>query len=274
MDYIVADATVIPDQQRPFFTEKVVHLPDSYQANDRTRAIADRTFTRDELGLPPDGVVFCCFNNQYKITPPVFDVWMRLVAQVPGSVLWLLGGNPTVESNLSAAAQGRGVDPRRLVFAPRLAYAEHLARYRLADIFLDTLPFNAGTTASDALWAGLPVVTCAGRALAARMAGSLLHAVGLQELIAESSAQYEAIAVRLAVDAGYRSAVRRTLASNRDRCPLFDTDRFRRDVETAYATMWAIHCRGETPRGFAVPAEGAGVRWPERGAEAGAEEED
>ena len=252
IDYIIADRWVIPEAAQIHYSEAVAYLPDTFQANDATRAIATRTPTRAEAGLPAHAFVYCSFNSQYKITPRLFDIWMRLLRQRDGSVLWLLGGNATIEGNLRREAHARGVDPARLVLAPRLRYAEHLARYPLADLFLDTLPFNAGTTASDALWAGLPVLTCSGEAFAARMAGSLLHALGLPELIASSLEAYESMAVALAADATLLAGIRRKLVDHRDRYPAFDTVRFCRHLEAAYATMWERHQRGEPPAGFAV----------------------
>ncbi|MEO8753395.1 MAG: hypothetical protein ABI624_12030, partial [Casimicrobiaceae bacterium] len=196
--------------------------------------------------------VFCSFNNSYKITPAMFDVWMRVLRGAEGSVLWLLGSNAAVERNLRNEARARDVDPARLVFAPRLPYAEHLARYRAADLFLDTLPFNGGTTASDALWAGLPVLTCAGESFAARMAGSLLLAVGLPELVTHDLAAYETAALRLASAADELATVNSRLAQHRTTCPLFDTGRFRQHLEAAYVQMWQRQQRGEPPADFAV----------------------
>jgi len=253
MDYILADRFVIPEEQRKHYAEQVVYLPDTFQVNDRKRAIAEVTPSRSAVGLPQEGFVYCSFNNSYKITPEMFAVWMRLLDQVPGSVLWLIAGNAAVEANLRREAQSRAVDPARLVFAPRLPYPEHLARYRLADLFLDTLPFNGGTTASDALWAGLPVLTCSGEAFAARMAGSLLHAIGLPELITHSLPDYESLAFQLATDVPRLLGIKQELARNCDTYPLFDTDRFRRNVEAAYLTMWEKTQRGEPPASFAVP---------------------
>jgi protein O-GlcNAc transferase len=251
IDYVIADPTILPLDQQPFYTERVVHLPDSYQVNDSTRMIAAATPARREVGLPDEGFVFCCFNNNYKITAPVFAVWMRLLGLVEGSVLWLLQDDATRE-NLSKAAAAHGIDPARLVFAGRQEPEEHLARHRLADLFLDTLPYNAHTTASDALWAGLPVVTCKGAGFAGRVAASLLYAAGLPELVTGDLAEYEALALRLATDAAPLRGFRQRLEQNRTSCPLFDTDRFRRHIETAYATMWEMHQRGESPRSFSV----------------------
>ncbi|MEA2905693.1 MAG: protein O-GlcNAc transferase [Alphaproteobacteria bacterium] len=255
IDYIIADAVVAPFEHAPFYHEKIVQLPDCYQVNDSKREIAPRAPARAGAGLPERGFVFCCFNNNYKITAPVFDIWMRLLKQVPGSVLWLLRENDAAERNLHREAQARGVDPARLVFAPRLTLGEHLARHRLADLFLDTLPYNAHTTASDALWAGLPVVTCQGEAFAARVAASLLRAVGLPELVTRNAADYEALALRLAADAAALGEFRARLAANRTTRPLFDCDRFRRHIEAAYATMWETRQRGDPPRSFAVAAD-------------------
>ena len=238
IDYIIADAIVLPFDQQPCYTERIVHLPDSYQVNDSRRAIAARTPAREELGLPAQDVVFCCFNNTWKMAPPVFDVWMRLLDRVAGSVLWLRCDKPRAEANLRSEAAARGIDPARLVFADTLPdYRDHLARHRVADLFLDTLPFNAHTTASDALWAGLPVLTCRGRTFSGRVAASLLNAVGLPQLVTESLDEYEALALRLATEPALLRAFRRTLEENRLRSPLFDTARLCRHIEAAYTMI-------------------------------------
>jgi predicted O-linked N-acetylglucosamine transferase (SPINDLY family) len=252
MDYIVADRFVIPETQRIHYAEHVVYLPDTFQANNSARPISARIPSRAEAGLPEGGFVFCSFNTNYKIAPAVFDIWMRLLREVEGSVLWLVGGNASVEANLQREAKRRGVPPERVVFARRVPFAEHLARYRLADLFLDTLPFNAGTTASDALWAGLPVLTCAGEVFAARMAGSLLSAIGLPELVTHSFDHYEGLALMLATDTELLPELKRRLARNRDRFPLFDADRFRRHIEAAYIGMWERYQQGLPPTSFAV----------------------
>jgi len=252
IDYVIADKTVLPFEEQPFYSEKIVHLPYCYQVNDSKRAISERTPSRREAGLPEQGFVFCCFNNNYKITPPVFDVWMRLLRAVEGSVLWLLDDNDTARESLRGEAAARGIDPARLVFAGRLDLAEHLARHRLADLFLDTLPYNAHTTGSDALWAGLPLLTCRGDGFAGRVAASLLYAAGLPELVTRDLGEYEALALRLAGDRSLLGALRHRLAQNRLACALFDTDRSRRHIETAYGTMWDLYRRGEAPMSFAV----------------------
>jgi predicted O-linked N-acetylglucosamine transferase (SPINDLY family) len=204
--------------------------------------------------LPERGFVFACFNNNHKITPDFFDVWMRVLRATPNSVLWLREDNHWAADNLRREAHARGVAPDRLVFAARCAVPEHLARHRLADLFLDTLPCNAHTTASDALWAGLPVLTCAGHSFAARVAGSLLHAVGLPELVTETLDDYEALALRLARDPALLGTLRARLADNRLTAPLFDSVRHCRHLEHAYQEMYSRWQRGEPVRSFAVPA--------------------
>jgi predicted O-linked N-acetylglucosamine transferase (SPINDLY family) len=252
IDYVIADGEVIPDGEQGFYTEKIAHLPDSYQVNDRRRRIIDETPTRKEAGLPDDGFVFCCFNNSWKITAPVFDVWMRVLSSVPGSVLWLLEDNPWAAQNLRRAAVDRGVQPERLVFAPRTASELHLPRHRLAGLLLDTLPYNAHTTASDALWTALPVLTCTGRTFAARVAASLLSAAGLAQLVTSSLQEYEALAIELARSPARLAALRTRLTSNRESLPLFDTPRFCRHLEAAYRRMWLIHQQGNAPEAFTV----------------------
>ena len=253
IDYIVADRVVIPQAHERFYSEKVVVVPDSYQVNDSKRPAAAAAPTRAALGLPAAGIVFCAFNNTYKITPDVFAVWMRLLQDVDGSVLWLLDANAAVAINLRREAAARGIAAERLIFAPRAEHAAHLARQGAADIFLDTLPCNAHTTASEALWAGLPVVTCLGTTFAGRVAASLLSAAGLPELIADSLETYHVLALRLARDPAALTAIKARLAAGRGTSPLFDTDRSRRHIEAAYATMWERHRRGEPPASFAVP---------------------
>jgi predicted O-linked N-acetylglucosamine transferase (SPINDLY family) len=262
MDYIIADRIVLPFDQHRFYPERIVHLPDCYQPNDSKRAIADRTGTRAEAKLPDEGFVFCCFNNNHKITSPLFEAWMRLLAAVPGSVLWLLRDNDGAQANLRRQTQSHGVAPARLVFADRMSLDAHLARHRLADLCLDTLPYNAHTTASDALWAGVPLLTCQGGTFTGRVAASLLHAVGLPELVTHSLADYEAAALRLATDASFLGAIRRKLRQNRRTHPLFDTDRFRRHIESAYTKMWDIRQRGEAPQSFSVDMQDAPLHRP------------
>jgi len=253
IDYIVADAFVVPAEHQRYFSEQVVRLPDCFQVNDHHSVNPGRAPTRAEEGLPESGFVFCCFNNTYKLNPWMFDIWMRLVQEVPGSVLWLREENQAAGKNLREEARARGVDPARIVFARRLpALADHLARHRLADLFLDTLPYNAHTTASDALAAGLPLLTCAGSAYAGRVAGSLLRTIGLPELITGNLRDYEALALELARDRPRLADLRSRLGRNLATSPLFDTDRFRRHIEAAYTAMWEISQRGERPQAFAV----------------------
>ncbi|MHB8814748.1 MAG: O-linked N-acetylglucosamine transferase, SPINDLY family protein [Steroidobacteraceae bacterium] len=260
IDYLIADRHLIPQSERDFYTEKVVHLPDSYQVNDRRRRIIEQTSTRAEAGLPDEAFVFCCFNNNWKITGSVFDAWMRVLSSVPGSVLWLLEDNSWAAENLRRAAADRGVQSGRLVFAPRTASELHLPRHRLADLFLDTVPYNAHTTASDALWSGLPVLTCTGRTFAARVAASLLSAAGLSELITSSLQEYETLAIELARAPGRLAALRAKLTSDREALPLFDTPRFCRHLEAAYRRMWLRHLQGKAPEAFGVERLGDGER--------------
>jgi predicted O-linked N-acetylglucosamine transferase (SPINDLY family) len=252
IDYVLVDSFAVPPGEQPHFTERLVHLPGCYQVNGRNREIAASAPSRQDCGLPPRGFVFCSFNNSYKITPEVFAIWMRLLAAVPGSVLWLLASNDLVERNLRREAEGRGIEPGRLVFAPRLPLADHLARHRHADLFLDTLPCNAHTTASDALWAGLPLLTCVGRTFAGRVAGSLLAAIGLSELITASLEHYEGTALALARDPRRLSELRATLARNRDVAPPFDLPRSARHIEAAFAHMWETWRAGEPPVAFSI----------------------
>ncbi|HEV2269390.1 MAG TPA: tetratricopeptide repeat protein [Steroidobacteraceae bacterium] len=259
MDYIIADAFVIPEAERQYYTEKIVHLPNSYQANDRRRRVAERTPGRAEAGLPESAFVFCCFNNNWKITAPVFEVWMRLLAKVPGSVLWLLEDNRWAAENLRRQAASQGIAPDRLVFGGRASHEDHLARHQLADLFLDTFPYNAHTTASDALWTGLPLVTCSGRTFASRVAGSLLRGVGSPELIAGSLEEYERLALGLAADREKLQAIRARL-ENREGLPLFDTPIFCRHLEAAYGRMRSAHQEGRAPESFAVEELPAAVR--------------
>ena len=254
IDYILADRFVIPEDHRKFYAEKVVYLPDSYQVNDSDRHISLEVLDREASGLPADGFVFCCFNQHYKITPQVFDLWMRLLRDVEGSVLWLVEDNADSGRNLRSEASSRGVAPERIVFAPRLEQSRHLARHRLADLFIDTLPYNAHTSASDALWAGLPIVTCCGTTFAGRVATSLLNAVGLPQLAAPDLAAYEELARALATDPTRLNDVKARLRQNRSNHPLFDTDRFRRHLEQAYITMWERYQRQEPPESFSVAA--------------------
>jgi protein O-GlcNAc transferase len=252
IDYIIVDPFIVPAVQQAQFTENLVHLPGCYQVNDRKRSIAGFTPTRGECGLPESGFVFASFNNTYKITPDVFDCWMRLLHATPGSVLWLLSDNQWATVNLRAEAKSRGVSTDRIVFADRKPLAEHLARHRLADLFLDNLPYNAHVTASDALWAGLPVLTCAGLSFAARVAGSLLHAVGLPELVTGTLSEYEALALKLTRDRDLLRALRERLADNRLTAPLFDSPRYCRRLERAYQEMYARWQRAERPRSLAI----------------------
>jgi predicted O-linked N-acetylglucosamine transferase (SPINDLY family) len=239
IDYLIADATVIPDSHRRDYSETVIYLPDTYLPADDQREIAERKPNRAEAGLPEGGFVFCSFNNSYKFSPHTFDVWMRLLTAVDGSVLWLPKTNDAAVRNLRLEAQARRVDPSRLVFAPFVASAaEHLARLSLADLFLDTLPYNAHSTASDALWAGVPLLTMPGDTFAGRVAASLLRAAGLDEMIADSPPAYEHLALQLARDPTALRQIRAKLARNRTTHPAFDTARFTRNLEAVFLSIY------------------------------------
>lgn len=250
-DYIIGDRIVIPPESRSSYAENVVYLPDCYQVNDDRRPLPAPP-PRAEAGLPDDGLVFCCFNSGYKITPDAFDVWMHLLRSVPGSILWLVARDDDADRRLRDHAQRRGVDGRRLILAPPLPYDRHIARFRLADIFLDTIPYNGGATVSDALWSGVPVVTCTGEAFASRMAASLLHGVGLPDLVAGNLGDYAAIALALARDSVRLSALKQHLGAGRRSFPLFDTARFTRNLEAAYLTMWRRVQDGLPAAAFAI----------------------
>jgi protein O-GlcNAc transferase len=238
IDYLIADATVTPPEDQPFYCEKLVRLPDCFFPTDPARNIGIVP-SRAEKGLPQQGFVFCCFNNSWKITRPLFDVWMRLLNRIPESVLWLKQTAPDTRTNLEREAVARGISPERLIFAGNVPLEkDHLARYALADLFLDTLPYNAHATACDALWAGLPLLTCKGDSFAGRVGASLLGAVGLEELVTQSLDEYEALALALANDPARLKALREKLGRNIANAPLFDLDRFRCKLEAAYFAMW------------------------------------
>ncbi len=261
-DYALVDTIVAPPEDQPHFSERLVWLPESYQVNDDTQPIAAEIPTRAQCGLPEHGFVFCSFNAPYKIEPAIFAIWMRILDQVPDSVLWLFPGSLPAQDRLRRAAASHGIDPARLVFAPYLRKDQHLARHAHADLFLDTYFCNAHTTASDALWAGVPVLTCPGRNFAQRVAASLLNAIDLPELIAPTLPAYERKAIALARDPDALAELRARLAANRKTAPLFDTTRFARHLETAYRKMWELYERGAAPQAFAVPALPGGARPP------------
>jgi predicted O-linked N-acetylglucosamine transferase (SPINDLY family) len=247
IDYIIADRHVIPETQKPFYSEKVVYLPNCYQANDSKRRIAAKIPNRLECGLPKSGFVFCCFNNGYKILPNVFDRWMQILSQVDGSVLWLLSDNQETKSNIQHEASARNIDPQRLIFAKLIPQAEHLARHAVADLFLDTVPCNAHTTASDALWAGVPLLTCMAETFSGRVAASLLHAIGLSELVTTTLEDYERLAVDLALHPEKLAGLKDKLGRNRLTAPLFSTELFTRHLEAAYVAMFDRYRAGANP---------------------------
>jgi len=245
MDYVIADSVVISESNVNSFSEKIVYLPNCYQVNDSKRKISDKQFSRSDCGLPEEGFVFCCFNNGYKIQPQTFQIWMRILQSVKGSVLWLFEENATASANLRHEAERNGVDSSRLIFAPRLTVEEHLARHCLADLFLDTLPCNAHTTASDALWAGLPVLTCMGKSFAGKVAASLLNAIDLPELITYNEREYEAKAVHLATEAQVLNSLKSRLSSNKTTSSLFNIAQFTGHFEAALSKMYAVYQSGQ-----------------------------
>jgi protein O-GlcNAc transferase len=252
IDYIIADDTVIPSGEEEYYSEQVVRLPGCYQVNDSRREIATEIPRRTDCGLPDGAFVFCNFNSCYKLVPSTFAEWMAILVAVPDSVLWLLENNPTACANLRREAQSHGVAGERLVFAPMIDLAPHLARFTLADLYLDSLPYNGHTTASDALWSGVPVLTRRGTAFAGRVAASLLKAIGLPELVAETPEQYQSIALSLAGDPSRLRALKDKLAANRRATPLFDAAGFTRNIESAYARMMELFHQGVAPRSFRV----------------------
>ncbi len=254
IDYMFADRILIPEELRKHYCEKIIYLPNSHMATDNKREISNRPVTRAEMGLPENGFVFCCFNNSFKISPMEFDVWMRLLGKVEGSVLWLVNANPWVGPNLRKEAQKRNIDPERVIFAERVPMADHLARHQLADLFLDTFNYNGHSTASDALWAGLPVVTKPGLGFAARVAASLLTAIGLPELIATSTEEYEQLALELATNPEKLAALKKTLLERRTESPLFNSEQFARYVEDAYELAYGRYFDGEMPEDIVVLA--------------------
>lgn len=253
MEYILADRHVIPEEHKQFYTEKVACLPDSYLPTDGSLKISERTPSRTECGLPETGFVFCSFNHDYKISPQIFAIWMRLLEKVHGSVLWLMKLNEPAQRHLRAEAEKHGIDPQRLIFATRVPLVEdHLARYRVADIFLDTYPYNAHTTAADALFTGLPVVTYMGHVFQGRVAGSLLHTLDLVELVTHSLQEYESVALKLANHPKTLSKLKKKLADKCAHSALYDTEGFCRNVESAYITMWERFQRGLPAAHFMV----------------------
>src|SRR5262245_19771394 len=252
IDYAIVDRTIVREEEEPLYSEKLGYLPDCFQVSDSKRPVPVGSESRAKLGLPENALVFACFNNTYKITQPMFEVWMRLLGAVPHSVLWLVVDNRWADANLKAAARQRDVDPARLIFTQRVDYPSYLNRQRAADLFLDTAPYNGGATCNDALWAGLPVITCCGRTFAARMAASLLQAVGLPELVTSSLEDYEALALALARDPAGLARLKGKLVEARSQRALFDTERFCRNLEAAFSEMHRISEAGEPPSTFSI----------------------
>jgi len=252
MDYIVADPVVIPSGSEQYYSERILRLPNTFMPTDNTRPISSRPMSRLKMGLPETGFVFCCFNNNYKISPHEFDIWMRVLLKIEGSVLWLRSSNTWSEDNLRACAKSRGIEPSRLVFAGHVPIDEHIARQGLADLFLDTFTYNAHTTATEALWAGMPVVTKAGRGFSARAGASLLTAAGLPELITETDQEYEALILHLASNSDCLAQIRKKLADTRLSAPLFDTALFTKKLEDGYQQVYQRYYDGKLPKDIFV----------------------
>ena len=248
IDYIIGDKIVIPKENQKDYSEKIIYLPDCFMVNDFTKKISDKIFTREELGLPKEGFVFCSFNNYYKITPKIFDIWMRLLKKVEGSVLWLTEGNLTGVKNLQKEANKRGIDSERLIFAKYTKLlADHLARHKAADLFVDTFPYTAHSGCSDALWAGLPVLTCVGESFASRVSASLLNAIGLSELAMHTHKEYEDMAIELANNPIRLKEIKNKLAKNKLEKPLFNTKLFTKHIESAYTEMHKKYIKNKKP---------------------------
>ena len=247
IDYLIGDNIIIPDEQREFYSEKIIYMPHCYQPNDEARSIAETVTSRSDFSLPEDGFVFCCFNNNFKISPKEYNIWMRIMKQVDNSVLWLLGANQWAEQNLKREAEARSISSERIVFAHKVPLEEHLARHKHADLFIDTFNYNAHTTASDALWAGLPVVTKQGKQFSARVAASLLHAAGLGALVTKTESEYENLIVSLAKDRAGLASIKQTLLQTRKSCPLFDTVSYTRQFEAGLQKAYQYHRNGTAP---------------------------
>jgi predicted O-linked N-acetylglucosamine transferase (SPINDLY family) len=245
-DYLVADKTIIPANLQAAYSEKIIYLP-NYQVNDPKRKISDKIFTREQVGIPAEGFVYCCFNNNFKITPSIFDSWSRILIKVEGSVLLVYANDETIKQNLRNEIESRGVSSERIIFGERLPHGEYLARYRVADLFLDTSPYNAGTTASDALWAGLPVLTFLGQSFSSRMGASILKGIGLPELVANSQGEYEDMAIYFGQNPDKLNKIKSKLAKNRSEAPLFDAKNFTLNLEASYKEVHARHQAGLPP---------------------------
>lgn len=250
-DYLIADRNIIPQESEQFYSEKIIYLP-CYQVNDSRRDLPTRVFTREDLGLPLDGFIFACFNDNYKISPDVFDAWMNILKKVDGSILFLYAENQWAQANLIEEAELRGISKNRLIFGARLSPNEYLARYQVCDLILDTSPYNSGTTASDALWVGSPVLTLTGESFASRVAASILTALNLPELITNSLGAYQARAIELATDVVKMDVIKKKLASSRVAAPLFDTSSFTVSLEDAYKQMMAYYWSGQSPKNIYI----------------------
>ncbi len=238
IDYIIADKIIIPKENEKYYSEKIIYLPNTYQVRDSTQKISKNIFKKNDIGLPENSFVFCCFNKHYKITPNVFDIWMRILNKVDNSILWLIQDTNNGIQNLFKEAQNRNVDPKRIIFANRINTEKHLARHKMADLFIDTFPYTAHTTCSDALWSGLPVITRIGQSFASRVSASLLSAIGLPELITKSAEEYENLIFELSTNLQRLDEIKNKLRENISTKPLFNTELFTKNIELAYKTAY------------------------------------
>jgi protein O-GlcNAc transferase len=253
MDYLISDRFVVPESMQPQYAERIAYLPECFQANDDRRPRGFDRLSRADVGLPDQSVVLCSFNGSFKLNPLLFDTWCRILRENPSTVLWVLADTPSAQENLKREAAARGVHSDRLVFAGRMSYEDYMSRMRLADLFLDTFPFNGGTTTSDALWMGVPVLTCTGESFASRMAGSLLTVLGLPELVTSDLPAYERRAIELIESPSRLAELRARLGESLVASPLYKAERFCRHLERAYRTMWERHESGLPPESFSVP---------------------
>ena len=252
IDYLIADKIIIPDDYKTYYSENIIYLPDTYQVNDFTIKMSDKIFNKNDFGLPKDSFVFCCFNHNYKILPDMFEIWIRILERVQNSVLWLLNENDIVRNNLKGLLSLNGIDNKRIIFAGRVPHPEHLARLKFADLFLDTFPCNAHTTASDSLRANLPIITLRGQSFASRVASSLLTSIGLEQLITVSKNDYEELAVKFGKDKNFCAEIRKKLKTNVQNGPLFNTKLFTKNLELAYIKVYQDNIKNKKPKSFKI----------------------
>ena len=252
IDYIFADKILIPKENQKYYSEKIIYLPNTWLPRDYTQKISDKIFTRKELNLPKEGFIFCSFNQSYKITPGVFDIWMRLLKKIKGSVLWLLEDNQTANLNLKKEASKRGIDSNRIIFGKKMPPEEHFARLKIADLWIDVFPYTAQSSCADALWSGLPVLTRKGKSFTSRGASSILNAIGLNELITDTEKKYEEMATRLAQNPKFFKEIKNKLKKNRLTKPLFDTKLYAKNIESAYTKIYERYYSNLSTKNFEI----------------------